>query len=460
MRLFYFHADGLSFLFITIITIVFGCAACFATEYMRSGSLRADSLANRALRHEPVHADPVCRQTGSFPHNRRFAVCMGLTYLALTGLCFAGNLLTFYLCYEAMTLLSLPLVFHEQDHEAMMAGLKYLFYSLGGAYMVLSGLFFLQYYGVSLDFTPGGVVPPAVYAQSGDLLAVVLLITILGFSVKAGMFPMHAWLSAAHPVAPSPASAVLSGIIVKSGVLGIIRVIYYMFGVSFFKSSGVQTILLILSLTTVFMGSMLAYREKMFKRRLAYSTISQISYILFGIFMADESALTGSLLHVTAHAFIKSSLFLIAGYLMVVTGKKQVDEYRGLGRKMPVLFTCYLLCSLSLIGIPPTGGFISKWYLGTGALSASVPVFSYLGPAVLLVSALLTAGYLLPMAINGFFPGNVSAPEEQEFPGKAGMRMLVPIITLTALAVLPGIFPGPLLHWIEKLIEAMGGTGL
>ncbi|MCR4655030.1 MAG: proton-conducting membrane transporter [Lachnospiraceae bacterium] len=449
MQLFYFRPDSLSVIFIAVITVLFACSAVYSIEYMR------DSL-----------------------NKKRFYLSFSLTWLVLILLSCAGSLLTFYLCYEAMTLLSVPLVLHEQSHEAVIAGLKYLFYSLCGAYMALFGLFFLNRYADGLIFREGGILDPAKCAGHESLLRIVLFLMIMGFSVKAGMFPMHAWLDTAHPVAPSPASAVLSGVIVKSGVLGIIRVIFYVFGAGFFIGSWVQTVFLILSLITVFMGSMLAFREKVFKRRLAYSTVSQISYILFGIFIMDPAALKGSFLHVMAHAFIKSSLFLIAGALIHVTGLKNVGDYKGMGRREPVLFACYTLCSLALVGIPPTGGFLSKWYLAVGALSSGVSVFGYLGPVILLISALLTAGYLFPICMDAFFPGKDFKLESQRFSNltggsdanpdisgscltpedkntngikSTGKLMLMPVMILTALAVLLGMFPGGVLRFIDGL---------
>lgn len=231
------------------------------------------------------------------------------------------------------------------------------------------------------------------------------MLMLVGFGVKAGMFPMHAWLTTAHPVAPAPASAILSAVIVKAGVLAIVRVVYYIFGVSFLKETWVQTVWMVLSLLTIFMGSMLAYREPVLKKRLAYSTVSQLSYILFGLSVMNAGAVTGSLLHVLCHGFIKAALFLCAGAVIYMTGKTKVEELRGIGKEMPLLMWCYTIASLGLIGIPPTGGFISKWYLAEGALSSSMAGFNWIGPVILLVSALLTAGYLLPVTIYGFFPG-------------------------------------------------------
>lgn len=391
-------------------------------------------------------------------NNKRYFGIYVIVLGILMGLCFSGNLVTYYAFYELMTISSFAMVLHNQSHEALMAGLKYLFYSFAGAYMVLFGIYFVYRYAIdpSMGFAEGGILDVAkatadgalslnVNSASGGVLSVAMLLMIIGFSVKAGMFPMHGWLPTAHPVAPAPASAALSAIIVKSGVLGIIRVIYYIFGKELFDGSYVQKTVIVLSLITVFMGSMLAYGEKVLKKRLAYSTVSQVSYILFGIFMMNDMAFKGAMLHVAAHAAIKSTLFLCAGAIIYITGCTRVEELRGIGRKMPVMLWCYTIVSLGLVGIPPFGGFVSKWYLCVGALQKSMSVFSWLGPVVLLVSALLTAGYLLPITINGFLPGK---DFEKETTDGAYMKasepkpiMLIPIIILTAVSVIIGLLP-------------------
>lgn len=420
-----FGADSVGRFFAVVMSVVWICVGFFSFEYMK---------------HEK--------------NNKRYFGVYLIVLGILMGLCFSKNLVTYYAFYELMTLGSFAMVLHNQSHEAVMAGLKYLFYSFAGAYMVLFGLYFVyKNSGIAaLTFTEGGII-----TGSAGILNVSMLLMIIGFSVKAGMFPMHGWLPTAHPVAPAPASAALSAIIVKSGVLGIIRVIYYIFGVDMFSGSYVQTVVLILSLITVFIGSMLAYKEKVLKKRLAYSTVSQVSYILFGIFMTDATSFNGSMIHVAAHAAIKSTLFLCAGAIIYLTGCTRVDQMRGIGKKMPVMLWCYTIVSLGLIGIPPFGGFASKWYLCIGALDADIPVFSWLGPVILLVSALLTAGYLLPLTINGFLPGKdfeslaeKSSDEDEQYAGykkakEPCLMMLIPIIILTVLSVLIGLFPEVLL---------------
>ena len=209
-----------------------------------------------------------------------------------------------------------------------------------------------------------------------------------------------------------------------------------------------------LSLLTVFMGSMLAYREKILKKRMAYSTVSQASYILFGLSLLQPAAMTGALLHVVFHAVIKSCLFLSAGAIIYKTHKTMVADLRGIGKEMPVSIWCYTFASAALIGIPPASGFISKWYLATGALASGIHIFSWLGPVVLLTSALLTAGYLLPITVNGFLPGadyDYAALEKKE----PNLTMLIPLLILAALAVVLGLLPGALTEYITGIVAGV-----
>ncbi|MDE7247336.1 MAG: proton-conducting membrane transporter [Lachnospiraceae bacterium] len=420
-----FTIDQTGTLFSLLTVIVILCAGFFSFEYMK-------------------HEEREGRYYGFYL----------LVFGVLNALCLAGNLITFYLFFELLTLSSMPLVLHNGSKEAVMAGLKYLFYSLCGAYAALFGIYFVYRNGTTLTFTAGGVLTPSAMTEQGGFLLLTAFVMVLGFGVKAGMFPMHAWLPTAHPVAPAPASAVLSAVIVKAGVLAIIRTVYYIFGVDFLRGTWMQTAWICLTLITVFMGSMLAYREPVLKKRLAYSTVSQLSYILFGLAVMNGTSLTGSLLHVLAHGFIKAVLFLCAGAIIYSTGKTRVDELRGIGKEMPLTIWCYTIVSLGLIGIPPTGGFISKWYLATGSLKSGLPILDVLGPVILLVSALLTAGYLLPVTIQGFFPGadyDYSKLQKRE-PAKL---MTIPILIMTILSVLIGLFPNPVTDYLTAIVSAV-----
>ena len=421
----FFKTDGLSKLFTMLVSVMWIMSGIFSFEYMN---------------HEKNHT-----RYYSF-----FLISLGV----LIALGFAGNYVTLYLCFELMTLLTMPLALHSGTKEAVAAGIKYVLYSIFGASLGLLGMFFLARYGTTLDFVPGGVLNTALVSGHEGLLRVVFFLVVTGFGAKAGMFPLHAWLPTAHPVAPAPASAVLSGVITKAGVLAIIRVIYYQVGVEFLKGTWVQTAWLILALITVFMGSMMAYKEKILKKRLAYSTVSQVSYVLFGLFLMNATAMTGALLHVVFHSVIKDVLFLCAGAIIYKTHKTEVGQLRGIGKEMPIVMWCFTLVSLALIGIPPLCGFISKWYLAMGSLESGIAVINWLGPVVLLVSALLTAGYLFSITITGFFPGadyDYSSLEKKE----PSAFMTVPLLILTAAAVLLGVYPKPLLSLIGTIVSAL-----
>ena len=383
-------------------------------------------------------------------HRKRFYIFYVLTLISMCGICMAGNLITMYMCYELMAVVSLPLVLYEQSEEAIAAGKKYIFYSVGGAFLGLAGFFFIYRYGDTLTFTPGGVLNMAMLAGHETSMRVVTLLVIIGFGSKAGMFPLHGWLPTAHPVAPSPASAFLSGNITKMGVFVIIRFIYYLTGPDFIRGTWVQYVFIGLTMLTIVMGSMMAYKEQVFKKRLAYSTVSQVSYALFGIALLNRIGLIGGLLHVIFHSFAKNTLFEVAGAVIHKTGLKKASDYKDMARNMPVTMCCYTLVSLTLVGIPPTSAFLSKWYLATGALETELAVVSWLGPVSLIISALLTAGYLLSITIKAFFPG-----DEYDYPclekKEPGRLMLVPMLILSAGAVLMGIWAVPVMR-VVKLI--------
>ena len=417
----YLHVDKLAALFAALVAVMWLLSGLFSQEYMN---------------HEG--------------HHERYYAFLLLSEGALIALCFAGNYLTLYLGFEFMTLLTAPLVIHSQTEAAQKAGFKYLFYSIFGACLGLLGFFFLYVYGTSTVFTPGGVLDMTKVAGHEGGILLVTFLAVVGFGAKAGMFPLHAWLPTAHPEAPAGASAVLSGVITKAGVLSIIRVVYYQVGVDFLRGTWVQYAWLGLALVTVFLGSMLAYKEKIFKKRLAYSTVSQVSYVLFGLALMNPVALVGALLHVVCHSVIKDALFFTAGAVIYKTGKKDVRDLRGIGKEMPCVFWCFTIASLGLIGIPPLGGFVSKWYLAMGSLESGIGLIRWLGPAVLLASALLTAGYLFSITIRAFFPGadyDYTSLRKCEPTG----WITLPLIVLAVLTVIIGVYPKPLLDLVSVI---------
>lgn len=384
-------------------------------------------------------------------NKKRYAFFYILVYFVLLGLDFSANLVTMYLFYELMTLSSMPLILHEMKEESISAAMKYLYYSVAGAFLALFGIFVLSQAAPSMDFVAGGSM--AGMKNEGLVLAGVFMM-LLGFGAKAGMFPLHAWLPIAHPVAPAPASAVLSGVITKSGILAIIRTVFFVTGADVIRGSWVQKVWMVLALLTIVMGSMKAYDEKVLKKRLAYSTVSQVSYVLFGLATLHPVGIAGALLHVIFHSTAKDLLFMGAGSIIHQTGKTMVTELRGIGRKMPVTLGCFAFASLSLVGIPPFAGFFSKWYLANGSLSAGMTGFSWIGPVVLLLSALLTAGYLFPVVVQGFLPGKEFDSKKKEHL-EADKSMTVPMMILAALTLLFGIFSEGLVEYVLQLAGTM-----
>ena len=409
-----YRIDEIGRLFAVLISVIWLLAGIFTVEY---------------IKHEER------------PHE--FLMFYMISLGALISLSFAGNMMTMYFSYEMMTLLTFPLVIHTREVQAVRAGMKYIGYSIFGAGMGLFGFFFLNTYAITTEFVAGGNLNMVLVEGNETLLLCVFFIMAIGFSCKAGMFPLHGWLPTAHPVAPSPASAVLSGIITKGGVICLIRVIYFMFGPDFIRGTWAQSAYLSLAILTIFMGSMLAYKEKLLKKRLAYSTVSQISYVLFGLMLLTPIGFVGAMLQVVFHAIAKNILFLCAGALIYKTGKTFVYEYGGIGREMPIVMGCFAIATLSLIGIPPAGGFISKWFLAQGALTASVVtpelgILPIVGIMVLMISALLTAGYLFSIVAAAFFTGTKGEKIESKEPNP---YMVMPLVVLSTALLLFGMFP-------------------
>ena len=419
-----FRADEMSWIFAIMTTVVWLMAGIYSFGYMEHDE-----------------------------HKKRYAFFYVLVYFVLIALDFSANLITMYLFYELMTLSSMPLIIHDLKKESVSAAMKYLYYSIAGAFLALFGIFVLSQYAPSMDFVAGGHMTLENIQNKGLILGALCLM-VIGFGAKAGLFPLHAWLPIAHPVAPAPASAVLSGVVVKSGILAMIRAIFYVVGPEVVRGSFVQTVWMILTLLTVVMGSTRAYHENVLKKRLAYSTVSQLSYVLFGLATLHPIGITGALLHVLFHSVAKSLLFMGAGSIIHQTGKTKVSDLRGVGHQMPITIGCFAFGSLSLVGIPPFAGFFSKWYLANGALASEVSVFGWLGPVILLLSALLTAGYLFPIPVQGFLPGKTY----EKNPAKnceADLKMTVPMMILAAFALLLGVFSSGIIAFVSQVAAGL-----
>ena len=405
-----FSFDSLGRFYLIFVDLLYTAAAFYAFEYMKKEE-------NREI----------------------FFTFYYVSLGSLIAVAASGNLITLYLCFEFATLTTVPLVLHEKDKAAIAAGLKYLFYSIGGALLGLFGIFFVYHFSSgSRQFVPGGFLDYSMISGHEGFLLAVVFVSIIGFGTKAGMYPMHGWLPTAHPIAPAHASALLSGIIAKAGIIAVIRLVYYSVGCDFLRGSWVQTAWICLAMLTVLMGSTMAYLEKNLKKRLAYSTISQISYIMLALSLMSDDGLRGALAHLAGHSAAKGCLFLAAGVFIYRLGKRNVDELYALGKSMPLTFSAIAIASLSLVGIPPFGGFLSKWLIAQASFSALDGIFIYIPVTVLLISAFLTAGYLFPLVIDAFFPERGSSSEDTA--AEVPPLMTVPMFVLCGVTLFVGIF--------------------
>ncbi|MBQ7455381.1 MAG: proton-conducting membrane transporter [Clostridia bacterium] len=381
-------------------------------------------------------------------NEKRFFAFFLFTLAALMGLSLCGNLATLLLFFVILAALSFPLAL-AGTKEAASAAIKYLIYAVIGAALALGGMIMLNRFIPGLAFVPGGALGKAAGKESGALAAIFLV--GLGFSALAGLFPLHGWLPAAH--AASPAGAALSGVVTKAGALGVIRVIYSLVGADFLRGTWVQTAWIALALVTVFMGSVLAFKEGLFQKRLGYSAVSQGSCILFGLFTLTRSGVMGALLLAVFHSILQIALSMAAGAVIDKTGKAKVSELTGIGKQMPVTMGCFALASLGLVGIPPACGFVSMWYLAQGGLETAY-TWNWVGPAVLLASAVLAAGYLFSIVIRGFFPGK-GVPREALPKAEPSAAALLPLAILAALCLALGMFPGLLTDFVGGVAAAL-----
>ena len=357
-------------------------------------------------------------------HQTRYYVCFAVSMAATIGIAFSGNLLTLFIFYELLTLATYPLVVHHGTETAMRAGRTYLGILMSASLLLLFPAILIVWHLVeNLEFTRGGIMPQASLLpwQTGGLL----LLFVFGFA-KAALMPLHRWLPAAM-VAPTPVSALLHAVaVVKAGVYGIVITILAIFGSGQLLSASQNnwmagSWLVYLAGATVLLASIVALREDNLKRRLAYSTVGQLSYVIMGVALFTPLAIAGAVLHLVAHAFGKITLFFAAGSIATASGKKQVSELAGIGRAMPWTMGAFAIGSLSLIGLPPAVGFLSKWYILQGAMQQE----HYFALFVIIVGTLLNAAYLLPILYSAF---------QHDAPSKHGEapRLMVAMTTSTA----------------------------
>ena len=376
-----------------------------------------------------------------------------MTYGVTLGIAFSGNILTMYFFYELLTLVTVYLVMHPMHKKAIRASRMYLYYSLGGAAFAFLSIICLTVFGDTSNFVLGGVLDLQKVSQHPNWVLTMFLLAFCGFGVKAAIFPFHGWLPRAS-VAPTPVTALLHAVaVVKSGAFAIIRIIYYSYGAQFLKGTWAQYVVTAMAMVTILYASTMAVKEIHIKRRLAYSTISNLSYILLGAVMMTPLGMIGAVCHLVIHAFMKICGFFCVGAVMHQTGKNYISEIEGLGRRMPVVFGCFTVAAVSLTGIPPFGGFISKWNLGTAALASENPL-GYAAMGVLLYSAFMTAIYMGTIVLKAWFPREEEILTFAENEKDPGWKMKLPVIVFACMIFLLGVFAKPLLGIIEN---AAGG---
>lgn len=420
-----FQLDGLGTVFAGIVAVMWPLATLYAFEYMK---------------HEG--------------HEKIFFMFYTMTYGVTLGIAFAEDIVTMYCFYEMLTLMTLPLIMHTLSREAILASRSYLYYSLGGAAFAFIGLVFILSYGTTPDFVPGGVLDIAKPGENANRLLVVYVLCFCGFSVKAAMFPFSGWLPKAG-VAPTPVTALLHAVaVVKAGVFTVMRVTYYSFGTEFLRGTWAQYIVMALVIFTIVYGCSRALKETHLKRRLAWSTVSNLSYILFGVVLMTPLGLMAALCHMVFHAVMKICSFFCAGAVIYKTGRNYVYELDGLGRRMPKTFTIFTISALALMGVPGLCGFISKWNLARAAISSENKL-AYIGVAALLISALLTAIYMLTISVRAFFPGkdfDYSTVKDAEDPN---WMMLLPLTVFAAAIIVFGLCSTPVVSALESISALM-----
>ncbi len=371
------------------------------------------------------------------PRQTGFYVCFAIALGSTMGVAFAKNLFTLFLFYEALTLSTYPLVVHKADAEALRAGRLYLLMLLGSSLLLfLPAIVATWLLAGTLDFTPGGILA----GKAGGAVIVLLLALYLFGIGKAAIMPMHRWLPAAM-VAPTPVSALLHAVaVVKAGVFTIVKVVVLIFGIDLLNTLGLSIWLTALAGATVLIASIIALRQDNLKRRLAYSTISQLSYVVLGVAILTPLSVAGAALHVAAHAFAKITLFFAAGSIYTASHLTEVSQLDGIGHRMPWTMGAFAVGALAMIGVPPTAGFLGKWFILGGAMQSA----NWLALGVIVVSTLLNAAYFLPIVFRAFFrdpPVTATADPHAHGSGEAPWPMVLALLVTAAATIVLFFWP-------------------
>ncbi|HVR28197.1 MAG TPA: proton-conducting transporter membrane subunit [Thermoanaerobaculia bacterium] len=384
-------------------------------------------------------------------HQTSYYACFALCVAAAVGIALAANLITLFIFYEVLTLATYPLVAHKRTPEAITAARKYLAYTLGAGQVLLLAIVATAVLAPGADLRPGGFLAGT---ASDPALWVLFVLFMIGCGVKAALMPLHAWLPAAM-VAPTPVSALLHAVaVVKAGTFACVRVVGWVFGVDLMRDLGADLVLATAAAVTILVASVRALGESNLKRRLAYSTVGQLSYIVLGAGLGSAAALAGGMFHMAAHGLLKITLFFCAGSIYVRTGKTEIPALEGIGRTMPATMAAFTIGALGLTGMPALAGFVGKWQLGLGSLDAGHGVFV----GVLVASGLLNAAYFLPIVHGAFFGGSGGIRFDEAPPA-----LWIPLAVTAAASIAIGVAPGAALPFYELAWQAAravvaGGT--
>ena len=392
------------------------------------------------------------RSTNEHSQTRYFS-CFAVALSATIGVAFSANLFTMFLFYEVLTIITYPLVAHKGTPEAKAGGRKYAIYLLGAAKAFLIAAIILTYNLTgTLEFSKDGIFPAIVQSVNPELLYIIFVLFLFGFA-KSAIMPFHSWLPAAM-VAPTPVSALLHAVaVVKTGVFTILRIIFFVFGADLMIDIGVDVFVITFASFTIIAASLIALSRDNLKARLAFSTISQLSYIILGASLLTPSGMVGGIIHITNHAFSKITLFFCAGSIYVSSHRTEVSQLSGIGKKMPWTMTAFAIATLSMIGIPPVSGFITKWYLVIGSLERH----SLVVLTVLLVSSFLNAAYFVPILYKAFFSKENTNSKHIDSSDDGDLKenpFLVVPLTLTAIvSVLLGLYPDFIVQLAEMVVK-------
>jgi multicomponent Na+:H+ antiporter subunit D len=371
------------------------------------------------------------------PRQTSYYVCFAVALGSTVAIAFAKNLFTLFVFYEALTLSTYPLVTHKANTEAMRAGRTYLIMLLGTSMvLLLPAIVATWVVAGTIDFTPGGILAGK---ASGWVVGVLLGLYVFGIG-KAAIMPLHFWLPAAM-VAPTPVSALLHAVaVVKAGVFAVLKVIVYIFGVEALQTSGEAGWLIYVAGATVILASLVALRQDNLKKLLAYSTVSQLSYVVLAAAILAPISVVGAAMHIAAHAVSKITLFFAAGSIYTAAHKTEVSELKGIGRRMPWTMGAFAIGALSMIGVPPTAGFLGKWFMLTGAMQTG----QWVAFGVIILSTLLNAAYFLPIVVNAFFREPDNNPHQDchdhgEAPWPIVLALTATAIGTIGLFCLPGV---------------------